>query len=85
MIPLAKVAESLVQRGHEVHYITNEDEWTVEKAKIFLDPTGAIIHYTGPSDVVDRKCLFAKGAYKINEIPHMTLQDAWKPYVYKKI
>jgi UDP:flavonoid glycosyltransferase YjiC (YdhE family) len=73
MIPLSKIAEECASHGHEIHFITNEDEWTLDKAKIFLEPSGAKVHYTGPADVVDRGILFRSSAYSWNKVPHMTL------------
>ena len=40
LVPVANIADALVQRGHEVHFVTNSDDFIREKAKIFLYPIG---------------------------------------------
>ena len=80
LIPVAHIADSLVKRGHEVHFITNQDEFIREKAKIFLYPIGVKVHFT--DDKCDRPGLLKGKMHRFWEFPHLKIQDDWKPHVY---
>lgn len=75
LIPVAHIADALVKRGHEVHFITNCDEFVVEKAKIFLHPIGVKVHFT--DDKCDRPGLLKGNMMKFWEFPHCKIQADW--------
>lgn len=81
LIPVAHIADALVQRGHEVHFITNCDDFIKEKAKIFLHPLGVQVHFT--DDKVDRAGLLKGQMHKIWEFPHLKIQWDWQAPVYE--
>lgn len=80
LIPVAHIADALVKRGHEVHFITNCDEFVIEKAKIFLHPIGVKVHFT--DDKCDRPGLLKGDMMKFWEFPHLKIQADWQVPVY---
>ena len=40
LIPMVNIADILTQGGHECYFITNGNEYTREKAPLFLDKVG---------------------------------------------
>lgn len=70
-IPVSHIADALVQRGHEVHFITNQDYNTREKAKIILNPIGVKVHFT--NDKVNRAELLEGKMHKFYDFPHNTI------------
>lgn len=71
MIPVAHIADALVKRGHEVHFVTNSDDFVREKAKIYLHPIGVKVHFT--DDKVDRPGLLKGNMLKFWQFPHLKI------------
>lgn len=71
LIPVSHIASALVERGHEVHFITNSDSFIREKAKIFLYPIGVHVHFT--NDNVDRGVILQGKMHKFYEFPHFKI------------
>lgn len=81
LIPVAHIADALVKRGHEVHFITNQDEFVREKSKIFLYPIGVKVHFT--DDKCDRPGLLTGKMHKFWEFPHLQIMADWQQPVYE--
>lgn len=45
MMPMAQIASALIERGHEVHFVTSGNDYTKDKAKLILEPTGCTVHH----------------------------------------
>lgn len=78
-IPMTKCAEALAAAGHEVWFVTNDNELIKQRAEQMLLPYGIKMHYTADKLTMDDFLREKKEGEKhhVNDI-NMTL---WQPFV----